>query len=77
MKFIETESQMDKYAFYFEGQSYTILSPEAVAIANTGGKTSKASHSKYGRFSISDKMSPDHKGCQVMRLHHKRVTTAD
>ena len=53
MKFIETESQMDKYAFYFEGQSYTIRSPQAIVV-DTGGKTPQGHRSKHCHLSTSD-----------------------
>lgn len=78
MKYVDSEKQMNKYAFYFEGQSYAIRRPEAVAVGRlySDGKTPKASHSRYGRLSISDnKFGPDHKGCNLLKSHHKRKTT--
>lgn len=76
MKYIDSESQMDKYAFYFEGQSYTIRSPAAKV--NINGKSPKASqggNAKHGPVALSDnKSSPDFKACFLMKQHSKRMT---
>jgi len=48
--FVDSELEIDKYAFFFEGQSYTIRSPRAGANTEGRGLERRASHALKNIF---------------------------
>ena len=48
--FVDSDNDIDKYAFFFEGQSYTIRSPRAGAHTDGRGLEHRTSHALKNIF---------------------------